>query len=49
MEGVARGSNQVFVRGELWRARSDRPLAPGEKVLVDDLDGLTLDVHRIDT
>ncbi|MFL5953995.1 MAG: NfeD family protein [Gaiellaceae bacterium] len=48
MEGVARGEGQVFVRGELWRARSDASLRPGDKVRVAGLDGLTLDVHRID-
>jgi membrane-bound serine protease (ClpP class) len=49
MEGEARGGGQVFVRGELWRARSDESLRPGDKVLVAALDGLTLDVHRIDS
>jgi membrane-bound serine protease (ClpP class) len=49
MEGVARGDDLVFVRGELWQARSDERLAPGERVRVDGLDGLTLDVHRIGT
>ncbi len=47
MEGVVRGEGQVFVRGELWRARSDGPLAPGERVRVNAVDGLTLEVHRI--
>jgi len=47
MEGVVRGPGLVFVRGELWRAHSDEPLAPGERVQVDALDGLTLDVHRV--
>jgi membrane-bound serine protease (ClpP class) len=47
MEGVARGDGQVFVRGELWRARSDDRLHPGDRVRVAGLDGLTLDVHRI--
>lgn len=46
-EGVMRDGGYVFVRGELWRARSDAPLVPGEHVLVDRLDGLTLDVRRI--
>ena len=46
MEGVVRGS-QVFVRGELWRARSDDALHDGERVAVDGVDGLTLQVHRI--
>ncbi|MFL5929012.1 MAG: NfeD family protein [Gaiellaceae bacterium] len=48
MEGVVRGDGQVFVRGELWRARSPERLRPGEHVRVAGLDGLTLDVHRID-
>ena len=47
LEGVVRGEGQVFVRGELWRARSTDPLRPGDRVAVDRLDGLTLEVHRI--
>jgi membrane-bound serine protease (ClpP class) len=49
MEGVARGEGQVFVHGELWRARSRESLRPGDRVRVAALDGLTLDVHRIDS
>jgi membrane protein implicated in regulation of membrane protease activity len=37
----------VFVRGELWRVRSRETLTPGERVQVDELDGLTLSVHRV--
>jgi membrane-bound serine protease (ClpP class) len=48
MEGVARSGGQVFVRGELWQARSNDQLRPGDKVRVAGLDGLTLDVHRIE-
>jgi membrane protein implicated in regulation of membrane protease activity len=33
---------QVRVAGELWEARSDRPLTPGEEVTVRALEGLTL-------
>ena len=35
--GEARRSDLVFVRGELWRARTagDAPLRPGERVVVD--------------
>jgi membrane-bound serine protease (ClpP class) len=47
MEGVVRDGGLVFVRGELWRARSPEPLAPGQRVRVEDLDGLTLEVHRV--
>jgi membrane-bound serine protease (ClpP class) len=49
MEGVVRGEGQVFVRGELWRARSSDSLRAGDHVRVASLDGLTLDVHRIDS
>jgi membrane-bound serine protease (ClpP class) len=47
MEGVVREGGLVFVRGELWRAHSSDPLIPGERVKVDRLDGLTVDVHRV--
>jgi len=35
----------IFVRGELWRARSQMSIARGERVRVTGLDGLTLDVE----
>lgn len=35
----------VFVRGELWRARSQVSIAPGETVRVTGIYGLTLDVE----
>jgi membrane-bound serine protease (ClpP class) len=47
MEGVVRQGGMVFVRGELWRAESDEPLRPGEHVLVEDLDGLSLRVRPV--
>jgi membrane-bound serine protease (ClpP class) len=47
MEGVVRDGGQVFVRGELWRVRSDEPLRPGQRVRVDALDGLTLTVRPV--
>ena len=34
----------VFVRGALWRARSEQPVTVGQKVVVDDVEGLTLTV-----
>ena len=49
MEGVVRAGGYVFVRGELWQARAAGEIAPGEHVQVDALDGLTLDVHRIES
>ncbi|MGH3049770.1 MAG: NfeD family protein, partial [Gaiellaceae bacterium] len=48
MEGVAREGGYVLVRGELWRARSSDALTPGQRVRVSALDGLTLDVNRIE-
>jgi len=35
----------IFVRGELWKARSKMSIAPGESVRVTGMDGLTLDVE----
>ncbi len=35
----------VFVRGELWRARSPMSIAKGEGVRVTDINGLTLNVE----
>ncbi len=34
----------VFVNGELWRAVSDDPLSPRDKVIIKKLKGLTLKV-----
>lgn len=36
---------KVFVRGELWDALSERPVAAGEGVEIVDADGLTLRVR----
>lgn len=36
---------KVFVRGELWRARSQMSIEPGESVRVTGVEGLTLDVE----
>jgi membrane-bound serine protease (ClpP class) len=48
-EGVARSDGLVFVRGELWQATTEdgSPLEPGARVLVDDVQGLRLKVHRV--
>jgi membrane-bound serine protease (ClpP class) len=40
-------SGQVMVNGELWRAESAVPAAPGEQVLVRGLRDLTLLVERV--
>jgi membrane protein implicated in regulation of membrane protease activity len=39
----------VKVKGELWRAElvgSDEPVLPGESVVVESVDGLSLKVRR---
>jgi len=37
---------QVKVRGEIWRATSSGPIAPGSRIVVTHLDGLTLTVRQ---
>ena len=39
-------SGKVFVHGELWDARSEEPVAPGERVRVVAVDGMTLKVKK---
>jgi membrane protein implicated in regulation of membrane protease activity len=41
-KGVVITLTQVRVAGELWEARSDRMLVPGEGVVVRAVEGLTL-------
>jgi membrane protein implicated in regulation of membrane protease activity len=36
---------QVRIAGELWEARADRVLVPGERVIVRAIEGLTLVVE----
>ncbi|MYD45092.1 MAG: nodulation protein NfeD [Gammaproteobacteria bacterium] len=38
---------RVFAEGEAWNATADVPLARNDKVIVRDIDGLTLKVERI--
>ncbi len=40
----APGEGWARVRGETWRVRSSEPLAPGARVRVTSIDGLTLEV-----
>ena len=45
LHGIARGTSVVAVNGELWNAHSasGEPLAPGEEVVVEAVEGgLTL-------
>jgi len=35
---------KIFVHGELWRAVSEFPLLPGDKVVIQNVDGLTVSV-----
>ena len=46
--GRVRRDGLVFVRGELWRAHSEEPLAPGDEVEVERVEeGLVLGVRRL--
>jgi membrane-bound serine protease (ClpP class) len=49
LEGEARTDihmdGEVFVHGEIWKARSDMPIKAGEKIIVEQADNLTLKVR----
>jgi membrane-bound serine protease (ClpP class) len=45
MEGEVRDSGLVFVNGELWQADAGSPLVPGERVVVEAIDGIRLRVR----
>ncbi len=47
MQGIVREGGLVQVHGELWKARAPEPLRTGQRVEVDELDGLTLRVHLL--
>jgi membrane-bound serine protease (ClpP class) len=40
---------KVFVRGEYWEARSDAPIAAGDQVVVEAVEGMLLKVRKIPT
>jgi membrane protein implicated in regulation of membrane protease activity len=42
---VVTSPTQVRVAGEIWEARSDRVLVPGDEVVVQAVEGLTLFVN----
>ena len=50
-EGTAHGAvhatGSVFVRGEFWNARSEEPIPPGAKVVVERVDGMTVTVRPL--
>ncbi len=46
--GSTQGQIQVRVRGEIWAADSQEELKPGDKVIVDAVDGLRLRVQSIE-
>lgn len=49
VERAAASEYWVKVHGELWRAASSTPLARGEKIIVQKVQGLTLEVERLQT
>lgn len=52
-EGTAQSTidptGKVFVRGEYWEARSDTPIAAGDKVVVEAVEGMQLKVRKMPT
>ena len=42
-------SGKVFIHGEYWEAHSDEPIAAGEKVVVEAVEGMLLKVRKIST
>ena len=39
-----KNEGKVFVNGELWKAVSEVPLLPGDRVVIQNVNGLTLEV-----
>ena len=42
------GGGTIHIHGELWSARSERPVRKGQRVRVRDMDGLTLIVEPLE-
>jgi membrane-bound serine protease (ClpP class) len=40
-----KNEGKVFVNGELWQAVSEVPLLPGDRVVIQSVEGLTLKVN----
>ena len=40
-----KNEGKVFVNGELWQAVSEIPLLPGDRVVIQKVEGLTLEVN----
>ena len=40
-----KNEGKVFVNGELWQAISKVPLLPGDRVVIQNVEGLTLEVN----
>ena len=40
-----KNEGKVFVNGELWQAISEVPLLPGDRVVIQNVEGLTLKVN----
>lgn len=47
LEPVEAQQGEVFVHGEIWRAISVKPIAPGSSVVVRGVEGLTLRVEEV--
>jgi len=45
--GPVHMEGRVQLNGEIWFARSHQPIAAGQSIVVDSVDGLTLEVHAV--
>ena len=38
---------KIFINGETWNARSDRPLFPGDNAVIEKVEGFVLTVKKV--
>ena len=46
-DSIIAPEGRVFVRGEYWYARSDEPIAAGDPVMVESVEGMLLKVRKV--
>ncbi|HUX06957.1 MAG TPA: NfeD family protein [Acidobacteriota bacterium] len=46
-KGVCTGDGKVFVHGEIWQVDGGSDLVEGDKVIVEEVDGMILRVRKI--
>jgi membrane-bound serine protease (ClpP class) len=46
-QSLIAANGKVFIHGEYWEARSDEPIAAGDKVVVEAVEGMVLKVRKV--